>query len=97
VSAADIKEARKRAEEMLLPMEGVAGESHREDPPKVIVYLEDEEHKDKIPNEMLGFKIEIVVIGKIKASTKLLQTGKRLVPTYRYSEPVSRTGVVRPM
>jgi S1-C subfamily serine protease len=97
VSAADIKEARKRAEEMLLPMEGVAGVSHREDPPRIIVYLEDEKYKDKIPNEILGFKIEIVAIGKIKASTMLLQTEQRLVPTYSYSEPVSRTGVVRPI
>lgn len=97
VSAADIKEARKRAEEMLLPMEGVAGISHREDPPRIIVYLEDEKYKDKIPNEILGFKIEIVVIGKIKASTMLLQAEQRLVPTYLYSEPVSRTGVVRPI
>jgi len=28
----DIKEARKHAEEMLLPLEGIAGVSHREDP-----------------------------------------------------------------
>ena len=30
----DIKEARKHAEEMLLPLEGIAGISHREDPPE---------------------------------------------------------------
>jgi hypothetical protein len=92
----DIKEARKHAEEMLLPLEGVAGISHREDPPRIIVYLEHEKYKDKVPDSIDGFKTEVVVIGKVKALS-LLQLEERVKPSYTYSEPVSRTAKVRPI
>jgi len=71
VQAKDIKEARKHAEEILLPLEGIAGISHREDPPRIIVYLEHEKYKDKVPNEIDGFKTEVIVIGKVKALSLL--------------------------
>jgi hypothetical protein len=67
LQASNIREARKRAEEILLPLEGIAGISHREDPPRIIVYLEHERYKDKVPDNIDGFKTEVVVIGKIKA------------------------------
>ena len=92
----DIKEARKHAEEMLLPLEGIAGISHREDPPRIIVYLEHEKYKDKVPDSIDGFKTEVVVIGKVKALS-LLQLEKRIKPSYTYSEPVSGTARVRPI
>jgi hypothetical protein len=92
----DIKEARKHAEEMLLPLEGIAGISHREDPPRIIVYLEHEKYKDKVPDSIDGFKTEVVVIGKVKALS-LLQLEKRIKPSDTYSEPVSRTARVRPI
>jgi hypothetical protein len=94
VQASNIREVRKRAEEMLLPLEGVVGVSHREDPPKIIVYLEHEKYKDRIPDKIDGFKVEVIVVGKIKALSLLqLET----VESYTYSESVSRTGVVRPI
>jgi hypothetical protein len=92
----DIKEARKHAEEMLLPLEGIAGISHREDPPRIIVYLEHEKYKDKVPDSIDGFKTEVVVIGKVKALS-LLQLEERIKPSNTYSEPVSRTARVRPI
>jgi hypothetical protein len=92
----DIKEARKHAEEMLLPLEGIAGISHREDPPRIIVYLEHEKYKDRVPVSIDGFKTEVVVIGKVKALS-LLQLEERIKPSYTYSEPVSRTARVRPI
>jgi hypothetical protein len=92
----DIKEARKHAEEMLLPLEGIAGISHREDPPRIIVYLEHEKYKDRVPDSIDGFKTEVVVIGKVKALS-LLQLEERIKPSYTYSEPVSRTARVRPI
>jgi len=94
--ASNIKEARTHAEEMLLPLEGIAGISHREDPPRIIVYLEHERYKDKVPDKIDGFKTEVVVTGKIKALS-LLQLEERIEPYYTYSEPVSRTDTVRPI
>ncbi len=88
-----IKEARKYAEEVLLPQEGIAGISHREDPPKIIVYIEHEKYKGKVPSSIMGFKVEVVVTGKIEALS-LLQLKK---PSYTYEESVSRTGRVRPV
>ena len=93
VQAKDIKEARKHAEEMLLPLEGIAGISHREDPPRIIVYLEHEKYKDKVPNEIDGFKTEVIVIGKVKALS-LLQLEEE---SYTFSGLVSRTTSVRPI
>lgn len=93
VKAPNIKEARKHAEERLLPLEGIAGISHREDPPRIIVYLEHERYKDKVPDEIDGFKTEVIVIGKIKALS-LLQL-EEVKPSY--TEPVSRTSTVRPI
>jgi len=95
VQASNIKEARKHAEEILLPLEGIAGISHREDPPRIIVYLEHEKYRDKVPDEIDGFKTEIIVIGKIKALS-LLQL-EEVKPLYTYSEPVTRTANVRPI
>jgi len=96
VQASNIKEARKHAEEMLLPLEGVAGVSHREDPPSIIVYLEHERYKDKVPDKIDGFKTEVVVIGKIKALS-LLQLEERIKPSYTYSGSVGRAAAVRPI
>jgi hypothetical protein len=95
LQASNIREARKRAEEILLPLEGIAGISHREDPPRIIVYLEHERYKDKVPDNIDGFKTEVVVIGKIKALS-LLQL-EEVKPSYTYLEPVSRTARVRPI
>jgi hypothetical protein len=96
VQASDIREARKRAEQMLLPLEGITGISHREDPPRIIVYIEHEKYKDMVPDKINGFKTEVIVIGKIKALS-LLQLEEIIKPTYTYPEPVSRTGKVRPI
>jgi hypothetical protein len=96
VQASNVKEARKHAEEMLLPLEGIAGVSHREDPPRIIVYIEHEKYKDKVPDKIDGFKTEVIVTGKIKALS-LLQLEERIKPSYTYSEPVSRTAMVRPI
>jgi len=95
--ASSIKEARKHAEEMLLPLEGVAGVSHREDPPRIIVYLEHERYKDKVPHEIDGFKTEVVVIGRIKALSLLQLELEERVKPYTYSGPVDRTARVRPI
>ena len=95
VKASNIKEAKRHAEEKLLPLEGIAGISHLEDPPRIIVYLEHEKYKDKVPDEIDGFKTEAIVIGKIKALS-LLQL-EEVNPSYTYSEPVSRTASVRPI
>jgi len=95
VQAPNIREARKRAEEVLLPLEGIAGISHREDPPRIIVYLEHERYKDKVPDKIDGFKTEVIVIGKIKALSLLqLEEAKS---SYTYNEAVNRTGRVRPI
>jgi hypothetical protein len=96
VQASNVKEARKHAEEMLLPLEGIAGVSHREDPPRIIVYIEHEKYKDKVPDKIDGFKTEVIVTGKIKALS-LLQLEERIKPSYTYPEPVSRTARVRPI
>jgi hypothetical protein len=91
VQASNIREARKHAEEMLLPLEGISGISHREDPPRIIVYLEHERYKDKVPDKIDDFKTEVIVTGKIKALS-LLQL-EEVKPFYTYS----RTAKVRPI
>jgi hypothetical protein len=50
----DIEKAVEEAEEKLLQLEGIAGISHTKD--KIIVYIEHEKHKDKVPKEVKGFK-----------------------------------------
>jgi len=95
VQASNIREARKHAEEMLLPLEGIAGISHRENPPRIIVYLEHERYKDKVPDKIDGFKTEVIVIGKIKALS-LLQL-EEVKPSYTYPEAVGRTAMARPI
>jgi hypothetical protein len=95
VQASSIKEARKHAEEKLLPLEGVAGVSHREDPPRIVVYIEHERYRSIVPPEIDGYKTEVIVIGKIKALS--LQQLEEVKPSYTYSEPVSRTTRVRPI
>jgi len=96
VQAPNIREARKHAEERLLPLEGIAGISHREDPPRIIVYIEHEKYRSRVPDEIDGFKTEVILIGKIK-SLSLLQLEERVKPSYTYPEPVSRTAKVRPI
>jgi len=91
-----IREARKRAEEILLPLEGIAGVSHRENPPRIVVYLEHEKYRDKVPGEILGYKTEVIVIGRITALS-LLQLEKVELLAYTYPGPVDRTGRVRPL
>jgi hypothetical protein len=95
VQASNIKEARKHADEKLLPLEGIAGVSHREDPPRIIVYIEHEKYRGNVPDEIDGFKTEVIVTGKVKALS-LLQL-EEVQPSYTYSEPVSRTARVRPI
>jgi len=96
VQTSNVREARKHAEEMLLPLEGIAGVSHREDPPRIIVYIEHEKYKDKVPDKIDGFKTEVIVTGKIKALS-LLQLEERIKPSYTYPESVSRAARVRPI
>ena len=90
-STGDIKSARKYAEENLLPQEGIVGISHTEKPPKIIVYIENERYRSKVPSNIMGFEVEVVVTGRIQALSLLEK------PLYTYSETVSRTGVVRPL
>ena len=90
-----IKDARKHAEEELLPLEGVAGISHSEEPPKIIAYIEHEKYRGKIPDEIDGFKTEVRVTGRIKA-LELFEPESIIIP-YVYNSQVSRFGVVRPI
>jgi hypothetical protein len=95
VQASSIKEARKHAEEKLLPLEGVAGVSQREDPPRIVVYIEHERYRSIVPPEIDGYKTEVIVIGKIKALS--LQQLEEVKPSYTYPEPVIRAAEVRPI
>lgn len=63
----DIKDAFEHAEKSLLTVEGVAGVSYTESPPRIIVYIESEEYKDVVPQDIKGFKTEIRVSGKFMA------------------------------
>lgn len=92
MSTKNIKDARRHAEEMLLPVEGIVGISHREDPPRIIVYIEHEKYRSKVPTKIDGFDVEVKVTGRIKALSLI-----QLESKYTYSSTVSRTGEVRPM
>jgi len=88
-----IKEARRYAEEKLLPLDGIAGISQSED--KIIVYIEDEKYEKNVPDEIKGFKTEIRVIGKIKA-LGIAESAESGVLS-AYPSPVDRTGRIRPI
>jgi hypothetical protein len=96
VYASSVKEARRRAEEKLLPLEGIVGVSHIENPPKIIVYIEHDKYRDKVPSNVDGFKTEVIVTGKLKALS-LLRLEETVKTAYTYSGSVSRTGVVKPL
>jgi len=96
VGEPSIREARRLAEELLLPLEGVVGVSHREDPPRIVVYIEHERYRDRIPEAVGGFKVEVVVVGRVKALS-LVQLEESVTPYYSYDHPVSRVGKVRPV
>jgi len=91
--ASSIKEARRYAEERLLPLDGIAGISQSED--KIIVYIEDEKYEKNVPDEIKGFKTEIRVIGKIKALIIAESAESRALSVY--PSPVNRTDRVRPI
>lgn len=95
-SGSGIKDARKHAEEKLLPLEGIAGISHTDDPPKIIVYVEQEKHRNIVPSDIDGFKTEVVVTGKIK-SLAMTDLESIVMPEYAYPSTVSRTSLVRPI
>jgi len=96
VSASTVKDARKHAEDTLLPLEGVAGISHIEKPPTIIVYLEHEKYRGMIPNEIMGYRTTVIVSGRIKALA-LVEPETIVTPLFTYPKPVSRTGIVRPI
>jgi|GEM_PF-3677169 hypothetical protein len=60
----------------------------RDDPLRIIVYIEYEKYKNRIPDKISGFKVEVIVVGKVKALS-LLQLEEVESP-YTYSV-VSRT------
>jgi len=63
-----VKEAAEIAEKELLLKEGIVGISYTDNKPyKVIVYIESEEYRSIVPDEIAGFKTEIRVSGRIKA------------------------------
>jgi len=95
VGASNIKDARKYAEETLLPLEGIAGISHSENPPKIIVYVEHEKYRQNVPKKIKGFETEVIVIGKIRSLGLLAQ--QQVGAFYDYGSSVSRTGNVRPI
>lgn len=93
----DLKKAREWAEENLLPVEGITGISHAEEPARLIVYIENEKFRSKVPQEIKGFKTEVVVVGRIKALSVAELESPAVSEIAQYVEPVSRTGVVRPI
>lgn len=67
-----VKDMAEIAEQELLPLEGITGISYTEDEgvaslSKVIVYIESEEYRSIVPQEIEGFKTEIRVSGKFVA------------------------------
>jgi len=96
VGASNINDARKHAEETLLPLEGIAGIAHSDDPPKIIVYIEHEKYREKVPDKIKGFKTEVIVIGKIRSLGSAVALQQEAGAFYTY-ENVSRTGIVRPI
>ena len=63
----DAKSAAQKAESNLLLLEGITGISYTDDPPRVIVMIEDEEYRNLVPSQIQGIKTEIRITGEIKA------------------------------
>jgi len=47
--------------------EGVAGVSYRVSEPRIVVYVEDEETARRVPSTLLGYRVEVVVTGRLYA------------------------------
>jgi hypothetical protein len=62
-----VRYAAQKAENDLLLLEGITGISYREDPPRVIVMIEEEQYSRIVPKEILGVKTEMRITGKITA------------------------------
>lgn len=61
------KEAAEYAEQTLLLQEGVAGVDYTEDPARVTIFIESEEHRDSIPEKIKGVETEVIVTGRFMA------------------------------
>jgi len=90
-----LKEARKDLEKKLAGSPGFAGIAHSEDEGTIVVFLEDEQSKGKVPDSFNGFPVRKEVTGKFKAlGTQVLET-----PAAKVANPVAdkRTDMVRPL
>lgn len=47
--------------------EGVVGVSYRVSEPRIVVYVEDEEAARRVPSTLLGYRVDVVVTGRIYA------------------------------
>ncbi len=45
--------------------EGISGISYRESEPRIVVYVESDEDAEKVPDRLLGYRTEVVVIGRL--------------------------------
>ena len=85
-----LAEARKTLEQELLPLAGFVGIGHSEAEGEVIVFVEDEQTKQRVPRSFNGYAVRTEVTGEIQAlSTQVAEPLASVSP--------KRRGVVRPL
>ena len=62
-----LKEAREALEEKLVSLPGFAGIAHSEEAGEIIVFLEDEQAKGRVPSRFEGFPVRTKVTGRFEA------------------------------
>ncbi|MGF3584294.1 MAG: hypothetical protein ACQXXD_01060 [Thermoplasmatota archaeon] len=80
-SIKSVKEAAEIAEKELLLKEGITGISYTDSEPyKIIIYIESEEYRSIVPSEIMSFKTDVRVSGRIVACSLLAEPQSVVIP-----------------
>jgi len=90
-----LEQARQILEERLLDTPGFAGIAHSEQAGEIIVFVEDEGSRARVPAVFEGFPIQIKVSGTFRALATLVAEPE--APEFVYAEDQSRLDAVRPL
>ncbi|MBI4333016.1 MAG: trypsin-like peptidase domain-containing protein [Chloroflexi bacterium] len=90
-----LKEAREDLEQKLAAVPGFAGIAHSDEQGQIVVFVEDEPAKGKVPDSHLGFPVRKEVTGPFRALGVQVMDRPAISPLYQGA--YDRKGVVRPL
>lgn len=90
-----LEKARQVLEEKLADLPGFAGIAHSEEAGQIIVFLENEQAKRKVPGRFEGFPVRTEITGRFQALPT--QVAEPIAPSQANTVSAERLGVVRPL